>query len=82
MVGPIVDIWYYDIPQEGRVAVASYLARPLIRTTPLLISPEHTKLQFFSSHEIDALAMPSGYKTTIRRAYELLHKGAGRESGD
>jgi 8-oxo-dGTP pyrophosphatase MutT (NUDIX family) len=72
-IGPIIDIWYYDIPREGRVAVASYLARPRSRA-PLLISPEHTELHFFSLHEIDKLAMPSGYKTTIRRAHEFLRE--------
>lgn len=67
VVGELVDIWYYDIPNEGRVAVASYLAS-VEDMSGLVASVEHRSLRFFAPEEISALAMPEGYKSTIRQA--------------
>ncbi len=71
VLGSIVDIWYYDIAGEGRVAVASYLAEPA-SDTPLTASHEHGKLAYFAVDQIDDLQLPGRYKTTIRRAQQLI----------
>lgn len=40
VVGAIVDSWFYDIPGKGRVAVTSYLARP-VGDVSLALGTEH-----------------------------------------
>jgi 8-oxo-dGTP pyrophosphatase MutT (NUDIX family) len=68
-VGPLVDIWFYDV-DGGRVAVASYLTTvPTGVTTP---SSEHTELAFFETDQLAGLALPDGYRASIRRAREML----------
>lgn len=71
-VDHLIDIWYYDIPHEGRVAVASYLAH-FIGPATIQASHEHSRLAFFSIDELDRLLMPSQYATTIRAAATYLH---------
>lgn len=70
-IGRLIDIWYYDVPTGGRVAVASYLAR-IGDGAELHASHEHTELRFFAPDEIDDLTMPAGYKTTIQAAVQDL----------
>ena len=66
-VGDLVDIWYYDVPGAGRVAVASYLAWA-DGPTGLAPSGEHAELRWFWVDELAGLPLPEGYRTTIRAA--------------
>lgn len=70
-VDRLIDIWYYNIPNEGRVAVASYLAQ-FVGSTTVQPSHEHGELQFFSVDELGSLPMPAQYAATIRAASALL----------
>ena len=69
-IGDLVDIWYYQIPGAGSVAIASYIAY-LDDSADIVPSEEHTELQFFGVDELAGLNMPTGYKTTIRAASRL-----------
>lgn len=71
-VSDLIDIWYYDIPRRGRVAIASYVVS---LTSPGVgswsASEEHSSLRRFSLEEVRALDMPAGYKRTISAAAAL-----------
>lgn len=69
-IGELVDIWYYDVPGAGRVAVASYLAH-LDGDAELVTSDEHAQLRFFPVDEVAGLDMPAGYTRTILAAARL-----------
>jgi 8-oxo-dGTP pyrophosphatase MutT (NUDIX family) len=71
LVGAIVDTWFYDIPGKGRVAVTSYLARPVGDVSPVL-GTEHADLAFFHAWELDDLNLPEGYRRTIRLGIDQL----------
>ncbi|MER6085446.1 NUDIX hydrolase [Streptomyces sp. NPDC001833] len=75
-VGAIVDTWYYDIPGEGRVAVTSYLARPL-GDVSLVLGDEHADLAFFHPQELDGINLPEGYRTSIRIGIDRLRNLQG-----
>lgn len=65
----LIDIWYYDIANEGRVAVASYLVQISgSKLNDIAASEEHSNLEWFGLGDLDYLPMPNGYKTTIRKA--------------
>lgn len=69
----LIDIWYYDIVNEGRVAVASYL----VQTTgsgvnDTVTSDEHSDIEWFDLDDLDDLPMPDGYRTTIRKAAPMV----------
>lgn len=74
-VGALVDIWYYDIAGEGRVAVASYLASSIVGGS-LRASDEHAELCWFELDELDDIPLPRGYATTIRLAHAMELPGA------
>lgn len=77
-VGELIDIWYYDIANEGRVAVVSYLATTS-DITSVAASVEHGSLGFFGLDDLDALVMPAEYKRTIRTAAELRQSHRTKE---
>jgi 8-oxo-dGTP pyrophosphatase MutT (NUDIX family) len=72
-IGEFVDIWYYDIPNEGRVAVASYRAE-LGDSKQLIRGDEHDALAFFDVDELHRIHLPDGYKRTIRLAQTLARE--------
>lgn len=63
-VEAILDCWCYEV-QGGEVVIVTYGCRPL-GETKLTISAEHQALGMFGVEEIAALAMPEGYKRSIR----------------
>lgn len=69
-IGGLVDIWYYDIAGEGRVAVASYLATSSSEGS-LRPSEEHAELCWFGLDELDGIPLPEGYVSTIRLAHSM-----------
>lgn len=66
-VGKLIDIWYYDVPGDDRVAVASYVATADY-FAQLSRGDEHVELAFFEPAELDQLNLPEAYKRTIRLA--------------
>lgn len=73
-VGELIDIWYYDVAEAGRVAVASYLVHvEPVRLHPatLRLSDEHGDLRFVPADELGSLPMPDGYRRTILTARSM-----------
>ncbi|MGR6968158.1 NUDIX domain-containing protein [Streptomyces cynarae] len=75
-VGAIVDTWFYDVPGKGRVAVTSYLARP-VGDVSLVLSAEHADLAFFHARELDDINLPEGYRRSIRLGIDQLRGRRG-----
>ncbi|HEY1529475.1 MAG TPA: NUDIX hydrolase [Galbitalea sp.] len=63
----LLDIWYYDIPTRGRVAVASYRAS-VVGGQQLTRGDEHDDVAFFDVKKLDRLPLPDGYRKSIRLA--------------
>ncbi|MET9914187.1 NUDIX hydrolase [Streptomyces sp. NPDC006476] len=76
-VGAIIDTWFYDIPDTGRVAVTSYLARPVDDVSPVL-GTEHADLAFFHARELDDINLPEGYRHSIRLGIDQLQATWGK----
>nr|WP_244374299.1 NUDIX hydrolase [Streptomyces griseorubiginosus] len=80
VVGAIVDTWFYDIPGTGRVAVTSYLARP-VGDVSLALGTEHADLAFFHARELDDINLPEGYRRSIRLGIDQLQARRGCDPG-
>jgi 8-oxo-dGTP pyrophosphatase MutT (NUDIX family) len=65
-VGPVVDVWVYRIAADVDVLIVSYGCE--VPAWPeRLASPEGKAVGLFALDELDALRLPDGYRTTIRR---------------
>ena len=69
-LGPILDSWLYDVEGRGQVVIITYACTlPAgIGGDALEISHEHKAVGLFGLDEIDGLAMPEGYRRSIRAA--------------
>jgi 8-oxo-dGTP pyrophosphatase MutT (NUDIX family) len=63
-VKTILDSWVYEVSPVQHVVIVTYGAER-VDQTPLRVS-EHFRLGSFSIGEIDGLAMPEGYRRSIR----------------
>ena len=72
----ILDIWLYPVLPDRSVLIVTYACAPLTAASPRL-SHEHKALGLFAPAEIGGLAMPQGYKNSIRRYGEMRRSGAG-----
>ena len=72
-LGPILDSWLYDIQGRVQVVIITYACRAPDGLEPdsLEISHEHKALGLFGLDEIDGLAMPEGYRRSIRSAAQV-----------
>jgi len=72
-LGPILDSWLYDILGQVEVLIVTY---GCICAAPgdITISHEHKAVGLFGLDEIDGLAMPKGYRRSIR-AWAALRGG-------
>lgn len=62
----LLDVWVYTITMGVHVLVITYGCRERSARDAVL-SAEHTRLRWVPLAEVGALAMPSGYKASIRR---------------
>ncbi len=65
-ISHILDSWRYRVLPERHVLIVTYACRPLVSVRPRT-SDEHIAYGLFAPAEIEALAMPAGYKASIRR---------------
>lgn len=66
-VGPMVDAWVYPIAPGIDVLVLTYGCE-VTAWPPPLSSPESNEVGVFALDDLDALRLPDGYRTSIRRA--------------
>ena len=71
-VGPILDCWLYPVRTGVEVLIVTYLCLPADTTCEPSLSNEHRELALFKPGQIEALAMPDGYKASIARARLML----------
>lgn len=68
----IIDTWMYNILDKVKVFIVTYACEELVTDSTthekIQISHEHKQWGMFSFEEIDALAMPQGYKNSIKKA--------------
>ena len=64
-VKTILDSWVYEVLPGQHVVIVTYGAERVDRA-PLRVSHEHRRLGSFSIAEIDGLAIPEGYRCSIR----------------
>ena len=64
-VKTILDSWVYEVLPGQHVVIVTYGAER-VDQAPLRVSHEHCRLGSFSIAEIDGLAMPEGYRRSIR----------------
>ena len=64
-VKTILDSWVYEVLPEQHVVIVTYGAER-VDQTPMRLSREHCRLGSFSIAEIDGLAIPEGYRRSIR----------------
>lgn len=65
VVEAILDSWVYEIQPQREVLILTYGVRRSDRR-PLRVSGEHRRFGLFAPHELDGLAMPEGYRRSIR----------------
>ena len=70
-VEAILDCWRYEIRGRGEVVIVTYGCQPETGAK-IRISAEHQALGMFGIDELDSLAMPEGYKRSIRNWERLL----------
>lgn len=69
VAGAYVDFWDYDIAVEDSVVrVISFVASVADESVIPALSGEHTTFGWFSLDELAGLALPDGYKRSIRLA--------------
>jgi 8-oxo-dGTP pyrophosphatase MutT (NUDIX family) len=69
-VGSIIDVWYYEVADKGRVTIASYFAE-LCDGAEAVASHEHSDLAFFAPEEVVNLNIPDGYVQTVSKAASM-----------
>jgi len=75
-VGPILDCWVYEVLPGREVVIVTYGVERL-GDGPLRISNEHKRIGLFGLDELDDLAMPEGYRRSIRNwAGRMSARGA------
>ena len=72
----ILDSWLYAIPGHGEVLIVTYLCHAA--TADWRLSDEHHGLLLADADEISALAMPEGYRRSIRAAFSPDRPGRWR----
>ena len=65
IVDRILDCWLYPVLPGKDVLIVTYAVRQMDRGK-FRVSREHLKFGIFSIGELDALAMPEGYRRSIR----------------
>jgi 8-oxo-dGTP pyrophosphatase MutT (NUDIX family) len=65
IVDRILDCWLYPVLPGKDVLIVTYAVRRTDRGK-FRVSREHLKFGIFSIGELDALAMPEGYRRSIR----------------
>jgi len=64
----LLDLWQYHIATGVDVLVGTYLCTDLAPNLIAQLSHEHKQLRWFKVDSLEDLAMPDGYKTSIRAA--------------
>ena len=62
----MLDCWRYPVLPGKEVLIVTYGCAPLAGGTPRL-SHEHSAVGLFRAGALEALSMPEGYKSSIRR---------------
>jgi len=62
----LLDAWIYTITEGVHVLVITYGCRER-SARDAVVSAEHARLRWVPLAEVNALAMPEGYKSSIRR---------------
>lgn len=70
-LGPILDCWVYPVLPGRPVVIVTYGA-VADRLDGIAHSAEHDSLALAGMTEIDGMAMPEGYRASIRRWHRLL----------
>ena len=70
----ILDSWSYEVLPGRRVLIITYLCESLNFAADCRMSHEHRELAFFEATDTFALAMPDGYRRSIRAAMELRNR--------
>jgi len=64
-IGAILDSWVYEVMPQREVLIVTYGVRRL-NGRAMRVSGEHRRFGLFALGELDALAMPKGYRRSIR----------------
>lgn len=64
-VETLIDSWVYEVLPQREVVILSYGVRRA-DDTPLRLGGEHRRLGLFAAEELDGLAMPEGYRRSVR----------------
>jgi 8-oxo-dGTP pyrophosphatase MutT (NUDIX family) len=67
----ILDSWVYDVRPGVSVLIVTYGCR-LLAAGDIRISHEHKEVALFRPGDIDALAMPDGYRRSIKAWLERV----------
>jgi 8-oxo-dGTP pyrophosphatase MutT (NUDIX family) len=62
----LLDSWIYTLAPGVHVLILTFGCIET-RETTASVSAEHERLEWFSLDQVDSLAMPEGYKASIRR---------------
>jgi len=64
-IGPILDCWLYEVLPGREVVIVTYGIQRL-GNAPMRVSHEHKRIGMFRLNELNGLAMPEGYRRSIR----------------
>jgi 8-oxo-dGTP pyrophosphatase MutT (NUDIX family) len=69
----LLDTWLYTIVPGVTVLIVTFGLTPLTGVVPV-VSHEHKELRLFDLDAVDTLAMPEGYRRSIRAWAEVLRR--------
>jgi 8-oxo-dGTP pyrophosphatase MutT (NUDIX family) len=70
----LLDCWLYDILGRVKVLIVTYGCM-LDSGAPISVSSEHKEVGLFGVQELERLAMPEGYRSSVRHWWKLRHTG-------
>ena len=70
----LLDVWRYTISPEVHVLIVTYGCMETAEREAVL-SEEHSRLHWFPLSELDTIAMPDGYRASIRDWADRLSAG-------
>jgi len=69
-VGELIDSYLFEVIPGRRVTIICYAATvPVDDASTLMISDEHRAVGLFTTDELDALVLPSGYRRSIEHVF-------------
>lgn len=75
IVDRVVDTWVYNILDQVKVLIVTYLCQPSEQLRTARLSHEHKELAFFHVSQLSDIPLPDGYRSSIAAALGVDKSG-------